>query len=101
MKSFVICEKKETLLIMRLAGIGGVQVKDDEQLKYRIDEALNDDKIGIIMISENLYKGHSTYIMEKKLLENEKLIIQIPEPEGLQDKDYIMNHIRNSIGIKL
>ena len=101
MKSFLICEKNETLLIMRLAGISGVQVKDNEQVRHHLDEALNDEEIGIIMISENLYKRNTIFIMEKKLLENEKLIIQIPEPEGLQDKDYIMNHIRNSIGIKL
>ena len=101
MKSFVICESKDTLLSMRLAGIGGVIVSNQKETQDQIEQILKDEETGIIMISENVFSENAEYIMEKKLTERKKLIIQIPEPEGLKDKDYIMNYIRTSIGIKL
>ncbi len=101
MKSFVLCEKKETLLSMRLAGIGGKILSTREEIENTVEELLLDDDIGLILISENILNMSKEYIMDKKLSQKKTLIIQIPEPEGLQDKEYIMKYIKNSIGIKL
>jgi V/A-type H+-transporting ATPase subunit F len=101
MKSFVLCEKKETLLSMRLAGIGGKILSNQEEIENTVEELLLDDDIGLILISENILNMSKEYIMDKKLSQKKTLIIQIPEPEGLQDKEYIMKYIKNSIGIKL
>ena len=101
MKSFLLCEKKETLLSMRLAGIGGKMVSTKEEIENSIEELLMDDDIGLILVSENILSISKEFIMDKKLAQKKKLIIQIPEPEGLKDKDYIMKYIKNSIGIKL
>ena len=101
MKSFVLCEKKETLLSMRLAGIGGKIVNTKEEIEDSINELLKDSDTALIIVSEGILNRSKDFIMDKKLTEKKKLIIQIPEPDGIRDKDYIMKYIKDSIGIKL
>lgn len=101
MKSYVLCDKEETLLTMRFAGIDGEIVKTKEEIKDRVKALLTDEETGIVILSENVFDKSRDFIMAKKLEEKKKLIIHIPEPEGLTDKDYIMRYIKNSIGIKL
>ncbi len=101
MRSFCLCEKKETLIAMRLGGIDGKLMSSREETEEMVETLLADKTVGLIMISENIYNQLKEFIMEKKLVRMDTLIIQIPEPEGLKDKAYIMNYIKNSIGIKL
>ncbi len=101
MRSFCICENKETRTAMRLGGVESKIVRDDQEARDLLQSLLADEKIGLILISENLHHRLREIIMPIKLQKSEKLIIQIPEPEGLQDKEYIMNYIKNSIGIRL
>ncbi len=101
MRSYCLCEKIETQTVMRLGGIESDIVYSDEEAKRKIEALLNDPTIGLIMITENIHKRLKELIMPLKLTRMDTLIIQVPEPEGLQDKDYIMKYIKNSIGIKL
>lgn len=101
MRSFCICEKAETQTVMKLGGIESRLVSDDGDAEKLIRSLLADQDIGLIMVSENIHRRLSKMIMDLKLQETDKLIIQIPEPEGLQDKDYIMKYINQSIGIHL
>jgi len=86
---------------MRLAGISGSIVSTPEETINMIEKLMTQNDVGIIMISENLTIQNRQYIMEKKLSQNKKLFIQIPEPEGVIHKDYITQQIGNSIGLKL
>ncbi|MBK5252129.1 MAG: V-type ATP synthase subunit F [Peptostreptococcaceae bacterium] len=101
MKSFVLCDKKETLLTMRFAGIDGKIVKTKEEMEEAVNALLKDEDTGLVILSENVFDKNRKYVMEKKLTEKKKLLIHVPEPEGLRDRDYIMKYIKNSIGIKL
>jgi len=101
MRSYCLCEKQETMTAMRLGGIESRIVTSEEEAKHLIELLLADKTIGLIMISENIHNRLKDFIMELKLLRKDTLIIQIPGPEGLLDKDYIMKYIKNSIGIKL
>jgi ATP synthase (F/14-kDa) subunit. len=101
MKSYCLCEKVETQTAMRLGGIESKLIGSDEEAKDAIEALLEDPSIGLIMISENIHNRLKDMIMDLKLLRKDTLIIQVPEPEGLQDKEYIMKYIKNSIGIKL
>jgi len=100
MKSYLLCKNKETLISLRLAGIEGRVLKDDENIKESIEKLIEKKDIGIIIISEDIANENKSYIMEKKLTEKDTLIIQIPEPEGSKDSNYIMEYIQKTIGIK-
>lgn len=100
MKTFLLCKSKETLVTLRLAGIEGKVLKEGSSLKEEVETLLKDKEIGIIALSESLASENREYVMTKKL-EEKTLIIQIPEPSGTKEKDYIMKYIKNSIGIKI
>ena len=101
MRSYCLCESQETLTAMRLGGIEGKLIHSDEEAKSLIDQLIKDSQIALIMVSENIHNRIKPYIMPIKLACKHTLIIQIPETDGLKDKDYIMKYIKNSIGLKL
>ena len=86
---------------MQLGGIDSKVVNNDQEARNLLQSLLADQRTGLIMISENIHSRLKNEIMPIKLKRTDKLIIQIPEPEGLQDKEYMMNYIKNSIGIRL
>lgn len=101
MKSFCLCKKYETLISLRLAGISGKEIRSKDELIIEIDRLIKDPIYGLIIISEDIFNLAKEEIMEIKLRNKENLIIQIPEPSGFKEKDYIIKYIRESIGVKL
>lgn len=101
MKSFCICRKKETQTAMRLGGIESWLATNEEETKTLFESLVEDKEIGLIIVSEEIQKQLKDRIIEIRLRMPNKLIIQIPEPEGLQNKDYILTQIRHSIGIHI
>ncbi len=101
MRSFCLCNKYETLISMRLAGIVGMEVFTKEDVLKELDRLLADPEFGLIIVSENVLNMAKEEIMAIKLKDKNNLIIHIPESEGFKEKDYIMKYIRESIGIKV
>ena len=96
-----MCEKAETMTAMNLGGIESIKIRTAEEAESCLSKLLDDMTVALIMITENVHNLIKPTIMKTKLARKDTLIILIPEPEGLKDKDYIMKYIKNSIGIKL
>jgi V/A-type H+-transporting ATPase subunit F len=101
MKSFLLCASRDTLLSFRLTGVEGILVDNNEMLRKELSLLIKNADIGIIMISEDVLTMDKDYVMGLKLSLKNKLIIQIPEPNGIKDNDYIMRYIKESIGISI
>ena len=101
MKTYCICASEQTLVAMRFGGIEGVCVTDINMANELVKQLVDSKEYALIMVSETLYSKLNQEIFEVKINHKEVLIMMIPEPEGLQDKDYMMNYIKNSIGLKL
>lgn len=101
MRSVCLCEKTETMTAMRLGGIESRLVTNVDEATRSLERLLEDPTVALIIVSENVHNMVEPLIMKTKLERKDTLIIQIPEPDGLRDKDYIMKYIKNSIGIKL
>jgi len=101
MRSVCLCEKTETMTAMRLGGIESRLVTNVDEAQASLERLLEDKAVALIIVSENVHNMVEPLIMKTKLERKDTLIIQIPEPGGLMDKDYIMKYIKNSIGIKL
>ena len=96
-----MCDKAETMTAMSLGGVESIVIKTAEDAEKGLNKLLEDATVGLIMITENVHNLIEPTIMKTKLEHKDTLIILIPEPDGLKDKDYIMKYIKNSIGIKL
>ncbi|MGM0395968.1 MAG: V-type ATP synthase subunit F [Bacillota bacterium] len=101
MKSILISDSKDTVIGLRLASIDGVLVKTREETIEKLNEAVHDDEVGIIIITEKIFDEHADRILELKMSGKNKLVVTIPDRTGLRDKNFIMRYIKESIGIKI
>lgn len=100
MKGFAVCKSEETLKALRFAGIEGEQC-DVAHAYDCIIARLAEEEIGLVLVSEDLYMAHEEKLLEVRLKTIDKLITMIPEPSGLNKKNYLIETIKYSIGIKL
>lgn len=102
MKSFLISDNRDTWVGMRLTGVNGVLVRDRENALKAIKDAMKDEEIGILILTERVVDMVSSEVMELKLKCKTPLIIEIPDRRGtLRKGDAITDYIRNSIGIRI
>ena len=96
MKFHLISDNKDTLVGMRLVGIPGVVVHKELEIKNALNEALKDEDIAVILITENLVKICRDFIYSKPL------IVEIPDRHGNgRASDSITKYVRDAIGIKI
>lgn len=102
MRFYLISDNKDTLIGMRLSGIPGVVVHEEKEIKNALDEAINDEDIAVVLITENLVKVCRDYIYNIKLNNKKTLIVEIPDRNSNgRAKDSITKYVRDAIGIKL
>jgi|LGOV01.1.fsa_nt_gb V/A-type H+-transporting ATPase subunit F len=101
MESYLISDNEETLLGMKLAGIEGELMQDDELILKKIDELINNPQIGIVILTHRIKVRLEDEVMSRKLKSRETLIVEIPGPNETIKSDFITKYIRESIGIKL
>lgn len=99
MKSFVISENRDSYLGMKLAGIEGAYVRDQETIESTFKEALKNKEIGIIFLTEKAY-----LMIEDLVLDTKKgslpLITVIPDRYGYQrEQGIITQYIKESVGL--
>jgi V/A-type H+-transporting ATPase subunit F len=99
---YLISDNRDTLVGLRLAGIKGRVVHERNEAKEALNIALQDKNIGILAISEKAAELIKDEITEIKLKKPYPLIVEIPDRHGSnKDNDYILNYVRNSVGIKV
>lgn len=102
MRFFLISDNKDTLVGMRLAGIPGVVVHTAEDTRAALEKAVNDENIGIIMITERLVELCPETVSQLKETHEKPLLVEIPDRHGSgRSKDSITRYVREAIGIKI
>lgn len=101
MKSYLISDNQDVLIGMRLAGIRGEMVRTPEEVIEALDRILEDSRIEMVIVTEDVLMMAQEKIMELKIVKDRPLIIQIPSRGGPKNADYITKRIRESIGLKI
>jgi V/A-type H+-transporting ATPase subunit F len=102
MKSFLISDNKDTWVGMKLAGIDGTIVHTREEVLYAVRNAMKDDEIGLLILTEKAVDQVREEFMELKLKCKKPLLIEIPDRHGSSRPDnMITNYIRDSVGIHI
>lgn len=102
MKMFLISDNIDTLTGMRLAGIEGIVVHEEHEVRNAIDAVLNMSDVAIILITEKLIKLVPDYIKHIKLNLKLPLIVEIPDRHGTsRPSDSITRYVKESIGLKI
>ena len=99
---FLISDNVDTLTGMRLSGVRGVVVHEEDEIKQALSDVLADKSIGVLLITEKLCRKAPQLVDEIKLNHKTPLIVEIPDRHGSgRTKNFITNYINEAIGVKL
>lgn len=102
MKFYLISDNVDTLMGMRLAGIEGVVVHKDEEVRDELQKAIDMPNVAVILMTETLVSLCPELIYDLKLNRKQPLIVEIPDRHGNgRTKDSITKYVQDAIGVKL
>ena len=102
MKMYLISDNVDTYTGMRLAGVEGVVVHGDAQLKAEIERVLADKEIGIVLLTEKFGRDYPNVVNEVKMHYRVPLFVEIPDRHGTgRSKNFITDYVSQAIGLKL
>lgn len=100
MKFYLISDDKDTLTGMHLAGIEGEFVENYSDAEAAIKKAVNNENIGIILITDNIAVNCSETVSNIKINCKSPLLVEIPNSDGSpRPKDFIMKVVHEAIGM--
>ena len=102
MKMSLISDNVDTYTGMRLAGVDGIVVHEQDELKQALERVLEDKSIGIVLLTEKFGREFPQIVDDVKLNHKTPLIIEIPDRHGTGRKpDFITGYVNEAIGLKL
>ncbi|WP_300408532.1 V-type ATP synthase subunit F [Lagierella sp.] len=102
MYSFLISNDESIVQGLKLAGIRGTYSKDKEELRNIFKKYLKDEKIGTLILTEEVSEVVSDLLVEhRKKRKSKPLIVVIPGQGGLKDPDFILKSVKESLGVKI
>ncbi len=102
MKMFLISDNVDTYTGMRLAGVEGVVVHEEEELKAELERVVNDGETGIVLLTEKFGRDYPEVVNRVKLERRTPLFVEIPDRHGTgRSKNFITDYVSQAIGLKL
>jgi V/A-type H+-transporting ATPase subunit F len=102
MRAFLISDNHDTLVLLKLAGIGGVVAHGPEETAKALAAALTEKDLGILLMTELAAESVSEKVREMRSGGAAPLLVEIPDRHGTRrGKDFLSRYIRESIGVKL
>lgn len=99
---FLISDNVDTQMGMRLAGIEGVVVHEQSEVRKALLEAMDDKNNAVILITEKLVKLCSDLVYDLKLNRRSPLILEIPDRHATSDiTENLSRYIESAIGLKI
>lgn len=102
MKMFLISDNVDTYTGMRLAGVEGVVVHEEEELRTELERVVADKEVGIVLLTEKFGRDFPNVVNEVKLAHRLPLFVEIPDRHGTgRSKNFITDYVNRAIGLKL
>ncbi|PNR92506.1 V-type ATP synthase subunit F [Petrotoga sp. 9PWA.NaAc.5.4] len=102
MKFFLISDNIDTAIGLRLSGVVGTVVHEREEILEAFNNALKEEEIGVLLITELAAQKIPQEIRNHKLSGKLPLIFLIPDRHGWRgEKDFITNYVEEAIGVRI
>ncbi|NOZ21836.1 MAG: Vacuolar H+transporting two-sector ATPase F subunit [Planctomycetes bacterium] len=99
MRYFVIGDE-DTVLGFRLAGVQGRVVDSPGDAGQALDQALDDETIGVIIITERTVEAIRKQVEQAMFEHSSPVIVEIPDRQGpMTGRKTLMEMIRQAVGI--
>ena len=79
MKYFLISDNVDTLAGMRLVGVHGVVVHEEDEVRAALEKACADEEIGLVLITDKLVAKCADTVFAYKLGRKRPLIVEMPD----------------------
>ena len=87
---------------MRLAGIEGVVVHEEDEVRKALSDAMEQEDIAVVLMTEHLVRLCPELVDDLKLNRSRPLIVEIPDRHGNgRAKDSITRYVQDAIGVRL
>jgi len=98
----LVIGKQDAVWGFALAGVRGKTVTTAEELNRALDTALDDEEIGIVLVTEDVADLDRQRVETLMVRSTIPLIVEIPGPEGPSpDRAPLSEVIRRTIGVKI
>ena len=102
MRMVLLSDNVDTLMGMRMAGVDGVVLHDEDELRQKLSELLDRDDIAVILITHKLISLIRETVNELKLSVPRPLIVEIPDRHGEGSiGDTITRYVSDAIGVSV
>ena len=102
MRFYVISDNVDTQVGMRLAGIEGVVVHEEDEVRKALSDAMEQEDIAVVLMTEHLVRLCPELVDDLKLNRSRPLIVEIPDRHGNgRAKDSITRYVQDGIGVRL
>lgn len=102
MKFYLISDNVDTKMGMRLAGIEGVVVHKEDEVRTELQKAMDNPEIAVVLMTETLVALCPELVYDLKLNRKQPLIVEVPDRHGNgRTKDSITKYVQDAIGVKL
>ncbi|MGM0435868.1 MAG: V-type ATP synthase subunit F [Bacillota bacterium] len=102
MKFYLLSDNVDTQVGMRLAGIEGDVIHEREEVLKSLEACIDDESIGIVLITTKLVELAPEVISELKLTLTRPLIVEIPDRHGSSNVGEAINkYVSEAIGVDM
>lgn len=102
MRFYLISDNVDTQMGMRLAGIDGVVVHEQSEVRSALMAAMDDKNNAVVLITEKLVRLCGDLVHDLKLNRKSPLILEIPDRHATSNiTENISKYIESAIGLKL
>ena len=102
MKFFLLSDNIDTKMGMRLAGIDGVVIHEEEEVRRELEKAMDDPEIGVVLMTNKLIALCPELVYDLKLNRKRPLIVEVADRHGAgQLSDAITRYVQEAVGITI
>ncbi|MBQ1389019.1 MAG: V-type ATP synthase subunit F [Clostridia bacterium] len=102
MKFYLLSDNVDTLMGMRLAGIDGIVIHTEKEVRTHLDEAMKRSDVAVVLMTHTLMELCPEHVMNYKLNVRRPLIVEIPDRHGNgATGETITKYVRDAIGVKM
>ncbi|MBE6838839.1 MAG: ATP synthase subunit F [Ruminococcus sp.] len=102
MQFYLISDNADTHTGMRLAGIDGVIVHNESEVRDELNRAAENPDIAVVLLTDKLFEMCGDYIYDFKLKKKRPLVVEIPDRHATSHiTSTISRYLQEAIGISL
>ena len=102
MRFYVLSDRPDTLLGLRMAGMAGELINETNDLLATLTRLGKETDIGVIVLTAGLIRMAPDFITNWKLKRHKPLIVEVPDQMHSEDiSQNIARYIANTIGLQV